>query len=224
MIIVPLKTHLAGEVDGYYEDVFLPEDAALEKTLQSMRDADMPMINVSALQGRFLKMLIEMSGAKRVLEIGTLAGYSAIWVARGLPDDSELVTLEIEKEYADIAAENIAGAKLDKKIKIVVGDAEHTMPQLSGPFDFIFIDADKLRNPLYLELSLKLSKPGTWIFADNVVRNGGILENPSKNEGVIGMRKFNEMVAADGRLEATAIQTIGAKGYDGFVLLKVKTL
>lgn len=209
-------------VDEYYEDVFGAFDPVLEKVLKSARDAGLPNIAVSPLQGKFLKMLVEMSGAKRVLEIGTLAGYSAIWMARGLPEGGELVTLEIEESYAALARENIKAAGL-KNVEVITGAALETMKNLPGAFDFIFIDADKLSNSMYLAQALKLSKAGTWIFADNVVRDGAILDPNSKNEGAVGIRHFNEMIAMEPRLEATAIQTVGAKGYDGFSLIRVKS-
>jgi predicted O-methyltransferase YrrM len=178
---------------------------------------DVPPHGVSPLQGRLLELLVRIAGARRVLELGTLAGYSAIWLARGLPPGGRVVTLEADPGYAEIARGNVAGLPVD----VVAGRALETLPGLEGPFDLIFIDADKGSNPAYLDWALRLSRPGTVIVADNVVRDGAVLGggDPSAR----GVRELAELVAADSRLSATVVQTVGAKGWDGFLLAVVGT-
>ena len=169
-------------------------------------------------------LLAQMQGAKTILEIGTLGGYSTIWLARTLPDDGKLITLEYEAHHAEVAAKNIARAGLSDKVTIIQGSARETLPTLTNhaPFDFIFIDADKPNNPFYYDWSVKLSRSGTMIFADNVVRDGEVANPDSTDEKVIGTQKMSELIAADERVEAMALQTVGAKGYDGFALIRVK--
>lgn len=209
-------------VDQYLEARYVPSDDALNATLSNTIEAGMAEINVAPNQGKMLMLFAMMSGAKRILEIGTLAGYSAIWMARALPDDGQLITLEYDPQYAEVAQKNIALAGLSNKVEIRVGLAVDKLEQMvasdEGPFDFIFIDADKPSNPQYLDYALKLSRPGTVIVGDNVVRNGAVTDASSSDPKVRGVRQFNDLIAANPRLTATAIQTVGSKGYDGFAL------
>ena len=212
-------------VDEYFVGLFLPTDSALEETLTRSAAANLPPISVAPNQGRLLELLARMQRARRILEIGTLGGYSTIWLARALPSDGSLVTLELEPVHAEVARKNIDRAGLGPLIDIRVGPATKTLQDLvdadTEPFDFIFIDADKEGYPKYLELSLHLSRPGTVIVADNVVRDGEVGNSTSRDERVQGVRAFLEMAAANDRIEGTAIQTVGSKGYDGFALLVV---
>lgn len=219
-----------GAVDDYIAAQLLANDETLDAVLAACETAGLPRGAISANQGKLLELLVRMHGARRVLEIGTLGGCSAIWLARGLPADGHIVTLEANARYADVARANIATVGLTPAIEIRVGPALQTIQELvaedSDPFDLIFIDADKQNNPGYLEWSLKLSRPGTLIVADNVVRSGAIVDaddgDPRLADGVVeGVRRFYELVAAEPRLTATAIQTVGAKGHDGFAFALV---
>ncbi|MDQ0325281.1 putative O-methyltransferase YrrM [Rhodopseudomonas julia] len=209
-------------VDTYLEATVVGSDERLQAALSANEAAGLPAIDVSPAQGKLLHLLARMAGAKRILEIGTLGGYSTIWLARALPDDGRLVSLEAAEEHAAVARANIARAGLAEKVEIRVAPALETLPHLveegDGPFDFIFIDADKPNNPAYLEWALKLSRSGTVIFGDNVVRDGQVTDPQSAQPGVVGTRRFLEMIGGEPRLSATAIQTVGAKGWDGFVL------
>jgi len=205
-------------VDRYFAELLVPNDPALEGALASSEAAGLPPIQVSPLQGKFLWLLAKVCGARSILEIGTLGGYSALWLARALPPGGRLVTLEVDPKHAEVALGNLARAGLADRVEIKVGRAVDTLPRLQGPFDLIFIDADKAGYPDYLRLSLGLSRPGTVIVADNVVRRGEVIDPDSADHGVKGVRKFNELGAAAPRLGATALQTVGAKGYDGFVV------
>lgn len=213
------------DVDEYFAGLFLPVDSALEETLDRSAAADLPPISVAPNQGKLLELLARMQRSRRILEIGTLGGYSTIWLARALPSDGRLVTLELEPLHAEVARKNIDRAGLGPLVDIRVGPANKSLQDLidedSEPFDFIFIDADKEGYPKYLELSLDLSRPGTVIVADNVVRDGEVANSTSTGERVQGVRAFLEMAAANDRIEGTAIQTVGSKGYDGFALLVV---
>jgi predicted O-methyltransferase YrrM len=213
------------DVDEYFAGLFLPVDSALEETLDRSAAADLPPISVAPNQGKLLELLARMQRSRRILEIGTLGGYSTIWLARALPSDGRLVTLELEPLHAEVARKNIDRAGLGPLVDIRVGPANKSLQDLidedSEPFDFIFIDADKEGYPKYLELSLDLSRPGTVIVADNVVRDGEVANSTSTGERVQGVRAFLEMAAANDRIEGTAIQTVGSKGYDGFALLLV---
>ncbi len=216
-------------VDRYICEQLLPEDAVLDAALQASDAAGLPPIAITPNQGRLMELLVRIHGARRILELGTLGGYSTIWLARALPPDGHLVTLEASSHYAEVAQANIAHAGLAGVVELRVGPALETLPELAAAgecFDLIFIDADKRNNPGYLEWSLKLSRPGTLIVADNVVRDGAILdadaEDPLGGRGSVqGIRRFYELLAAEPRLDATAIQTVGAKGYDGFALALV---
>jgi predicted O-methyltransferase YrrM len=212
-------------VDRYFSDLFAHSDSALDGALQASADAGLPSINVSQNQGKLLQMLARIRGAKKILEIGTLGGYSTIWLARALPKDGRLITLEADAKHAQVARANIARAGLSEIVDLRLGRAIETLPKLQaehlGPFDLVFIDADKPSTPDYFIWSLKLSRPGTVIIIDNVVREGRITDGESTDESVRGIRRVNEMIAAEKRVTATAIQTVGSKGYDGFAMVFV---
>jgi predicted O-methyltransferase YrrM len=212
-------------VDQYLTNLLVRPDAALEQALEASAAAELPSIAVSAPQGKLLHLLARLAGAKRILELGTLGGYSTIWLARALPPGGRLVTLEFEPKHAEVARRNITRAGLDGAVEVRVGPAVKTLQQMveegTEPFDLIFIDADKPEYPDYLTWSIKLSRPGTLIIADNVIRNGAVADAASTDPKVLGVRRFNEMVAAEPRLNATAIQTVGSKGYDGFTIALV---
>ncbi|SFJ13294.1 Predicted O-methyltransferase YrrM [Paenibacillus sp. UNC496MF] len=209
-------------VDEYIEDRLLPRDPALDEALDANRQADLPPIDVSAAQGKLLQLLARMAGAKRILEIGTLGGYSTIWMARALPEDGALVTLELDPRHAAVAVANAARAGLDRVVDVRVGPALEQLEQLdaegAAPFDLIFIDADKPNNPAYLTWALRFSRPGTVIVGDNVVREGAVIERHSTDPRVQGVRAFFDLLAQEPRISATAIQTVGSKGYDGFMI------
>jgi predicted O-methyltransferase YrrM len=213
------------DVDQYFVELFLPSDRALDEALRQSAAANLPAISVAPNQGKLLELLARMQRARRILEIGTLGGYSTISLARALPLDGNLVTLELESLHAQVARKNIDQANLGGLVDIRVGSAAATLQEMvdsnTEPFDFIFIDADKEGYPKYLELSLQLSRPGTVIVADNVVRDGEVTNSASTDERVQGVRAFLEMAASDDRIDGTAIQTVGSKGYDGFALLVV---
>lgn len=216
-----MSQELWSAVDRYITDLLVPPDAALEAALGASVDAGMPTIAVSANQGKLLMLMAQMVGTRRILEIGTLGGYSTIWLARGLAAGGRLITLEADPKHADVASSNIASAGLGDVVEVRVGKALDTLPLLEGPFDFVFIDADKLNYPGYLTWAVALSRSGTVIVADNVVRRGAVIDADSSDVNVQGVRRFNEMLAADARLSATAIQTVGSKGYDGFTIARV---
>jgi predicted O-methyltransferase YrrM len=226
-------THQAprGAVDDYVAARLIPEAAALEGVLAASADAGLPVGAIAASQGKLLELLARIRGARRILEIGTLGGYSAIWLARGLPADGRLITRELNARYAEVAQSNFAKLGLAHIIELRLGPALETLAQLvaenGDPFDLIFIDADKQNNPGYLDWSLRLARPGTVIVGDNVVRAGAILEpeaeDPRLGEGGIqGLRRFYEVLAGDPRLAATVIQTVTGKGHDGFALALVE--
>ncbi|MGD0465003.1 MAG: O-methyltransferase [Tepidisphaeraceae bacterium] len=212
-------------VDRYFTDLFVPPDPALDDALRAGVAADLPAINVSPSQGKLLMLLALVHGARNILEIGTLGGYSTIWLARALPKGGRLITLEAEKKHAEVARANIARAGLADVVEVIVGRALDTLPRLAakdvGPFDLIFIDADKPNNPDYFAWSLKLSRRGSLIIIDNVVRDGAVIDAASDDPDVRGVRRMNEMLAAERRVSATAIQTVGSKGYDGFAIALV---
>jgi predicted O-methyltransferase YrrM len=212
-------------VDDYISDLFIPPDPALDAALSASVAAGLPSIQVSAAQGKMLHLLARALGARRILEIGTLGGYSTIWLARALPPGGSLITLEAEPKHAEVAEANIARAGLAGAIDLRVGRAQETLPQLLAegrrPFDLIFIDADKPGYSAYLGWSLRLARPGTLIIADNVVRKGQVAEGAAGDANVEGIRSFNKALAAETRVSATEIQTVGSKGYDGFALAVV---
>ncbi|MFD5325385.1 O-methyltransferase [Streptomyces sp. NPDC127092] len=212
-------------VDHYFTDLLAPADEALTAALADSTAAGLPEIAVAANQGKLLHLLVATQGAKNVLEIGTLGGYSTIWLARALPADGRLVTLEYDPKHADVARGNLARAGLDKTVEVRVGPALDTLPLLeqegAGPFDFVFIDADKVNNPHYVSWALKLSRPGTLIVVDNVVRGGKVATEHPDDPSVTGTREMFDLVAAEPRLDATAVQTVGTKGYDGLLIARV---
>jgi predicted O-methyltransferase YrrM len=213
------------EVDRYITDLLVPPDPALDAALQVSSAAGLPPIAVSPNQGKLLHLLARVQGARKILEIGTLGGYSTIWLARALPAGGRLITLEFNPKYAEVARGNIARAGLAGVVELRLGHALDTLPQLAdegcGPFDLIFIDADKQTYPDYFAWSLKLSRRGTLIIADNVVRNGAVADAANTDLNVQGARRFNELLAAEPRVSATIIQTVGSKGYDGFAFAVV---
>ena len=212
-------------VDRYITDKLLPLDPSLEAALKASNDAGLPAISVSPNQGKLLHLLALSHGARNILEIGTLGGYSTIWLARALPAGGKLVTLEYEPKHAEVAQMNLARAGVADKVELRVGAALDTLPQLAvercGPFDFIFIDADKENYPGYWEWSLKLSRLGTLIIADNVVRKGEVVDPNSPDPRVQAVRRLHDLIATEPRVSATTIQTVGSKGYDGFTLALV---
>ena len=209
-------------MDKYFKNTLVSSDSVLNDALQDSEAAGLPRHNVAPNQGKLLQLLAKMMGAKRILEIGTLGGYSTIWLARSIPPDGCVITLEADSKHAEVALRNIARANLAHLVDVRVGRAIDTLSELvrkgSLPFDFIFIDADKPSNPDYLKLSLKLSHPGTVIIGDNVVRNGEVANSNSTNPKVQGIRKFCELLSTEPKLSSTAIQTVGNKGYDGFTI------
>jgi predicted O-methyltransferase YrrM len=214
-----------AEVDRYIEEKLIGEDAALEAALAANKAAGLPAIDVSPAQGKMLYLFARMAGARRILEIGTLGGYSTIWLARALPADGRLVTLEIDPHHAEVARGNLARADVADKVDIIVGPARQTLDRLvaegTDPFDLVFLDADKPSNPDYLRLSLELSRPGTVLVCDNVVREGEVANAGSRDPNVQGSRGLFDALAKAPRLSATAIQTVGSKKWDGFALAVV---
>jgi caffeoyl-CoA O-methyltransferase len=209
-------------VDDYISELFDQQDSSLAATEQSIQQYNIPSISISPNQGKFLQILAKLSSAKKILEIGTLAGYSTIWLARALPPNGKLITLEYESLHAEVAQKNIDRAGLSSLVDIRVGKGLDLLPQLAaegaGPFDMIFIDADKPPYKEYFDWALKLSRPGTLIVADNVVRDGKVLDSSSQDELVLGVKRFNEALAANPLVTATIIQTVGAKEHDGMAL------
>ncbi|MEH1873817.1 O-methyltransferase [Nostoc sp.] len=208
-------------VDHYFTDLLVPPDPALDAALQTSAAAGLPPHNVSPNQGKLLLLLAQIQGVRSILEIGTLGGYSTIWLARALPRKGRLITLEADPKHAEIARANIAYAGLSDIVDLRLGQALSTLPQIAAEghtFDLIFIDADKPNNPDYFTWALKLSRSGSLIIADNVVRNGAVIDATSSDPSVQGVRRFNELLASEPRVSATAIQTVGSKGYDGFAI------
>jgi len=212
-------------VDDYITDLFVPPDPVLDTAIQATSDAGMPLINVAPNQGKLLHILALAHGARSILEIGTLAGYSTIWLARALPAGGKLITLEGNPKHAAVARANIARAGLAEIVEVRVGKALDTLPQLAaeghGPFDLVFIDADKPNTAAYFAWALKLTRRGSLIIVDNVVRDGAVIDEGSADASVQGVRRFNAALAAEPRVSATAIQTVGSKGYDGMAIAVV---
>ncbi|MBS0374221.1 MAG: O-methyltransferase [Proteobacteria bacterium] len=212
-------------IDTYIEERLIPQDDALLAAITASRAAGLPPIAVSAAHGRFLQLIARVVGARRILEVGTLGGYSAIWLARGLVPGGSLVTLEIDPDHAEVARSNIARAGLAASVTVRTGPALESLPALAaaggGPFDLAFIDADKANNPNYVEWAVRLGRTGTLIVVDNVVREGAILDPSSRDDAVRGTRRTYELVGSHPRLVATAIQTVGTKGHDGFLMALV---
>ncbi len=212
-------------VDRYITDLFIPADPALDAALQATADAGMPPINVTPNQGRLLYILALAQGARAILEIGTLGGYSTIWLARAMPAGGRLITLEADSRHAAVARANIARAGLADTVEVRLGQALDTLPQLAaagyGPFDLVFIDADKPNTAAYFAWALKLTRRGSLIITDNVVRDGAVIDAASPDANVQGVRRFNAALAAEPRVTATVIQTVGSKGYDGLAFAVV---
>jgi predicted O-methyltransferase YrrM len=216
---------LWGEVDRYITATIPHNDAALDAAIAANHAAGLPTIDVSAPQGKLLHLLTMVTGARRVLEVGTLGGYSTIWLARALPADGRVVTLEYAAKHAEVARKNLDAAGVGSKVEIRVGAAADSLEQLAregvAPFDLIFIDADKKSNPVYVQSALKLARRGTVIIVDNVIREGKVVDANSDDADIQGTRAMFELVGKEPRLTATAIQTVGGKGYDGFVIAVV---
>ncbi len=221
-----MNQELFTAVDHYLDNLFAPPDEVLEAALRDSTAADLPEISVSPNQGQLLHTLALLCRAQKILEIGTLGGYSAIWLARALSAGGRLITLEYDPTHAEVARTNIDRAGLANQVEVRVGSALETLPQLEaeglGPFDMVFIDADKAPYVDYLEWSLRLTRPGSLIVADNVIRDGAVIDPDSTDPNVIGVQRFNTALAAEPRVTATALQTVGAKGYDGLALAVVR--
>jgi predicted O-methyltransferase YrrM len=221
----PITEPLWTSVDRYLGDLLAPSDDKLEAAVKANRKARLPAIDVSPLQGKFLQVLIQITQAKRVLEIGTLGGYSTIWMARALPKSGRIISLEFSPRHAEVARANLHCAGLLSRVEIRVGPALESLPVLkasgAGPFDLIFIDADKENNPHYLHWALKLSHRGTVIVVDNVARHGSVIESKSSEPDIVGTRRCLEMMASERRVSAVALQTVGVKGLDGFAMAVV---
>jgi predicted O-methyltransferase YrrM len=210
------------DVDRYFSGQLHLSDPVLDAAMQANAAAELPAIDVAPNQGKFLNLLARLTHSKKILEVGTLGGYSTIWLARALPPGGRLISLEFSPKHADVAASNIQRAGLSDRVEIRVGAALDSLPRIEkegvAPFDFIFIDADKPNNPGYLEWAVKLSRPGTLIIIDNVVRDGAISDSASTDPTILGTRKMFDLMSRDACLSSTALQTVGSKGYDGFAL------
>lgn len=214
-------------VDHYINGLLVPSDSVLDAALEASAAANLPVIQVSPPQGKLLHLLARLQGARNILEIGTLGGYSTIWLARALPPGGRVLTLEADAKHAEVARANFRRAGLASVIELRLGPALDSLPKVAaeglGPFDLIFIDADKFNMAEYFDWALKLSRRGSVIIADNVIRHGGVIDAASDNVDIRGVRRFNERLAAEPRVSATEIQTVGSKGYDGFALAVVLT-
>jgi len=214
-------------VEHYFDKVLVGQDSALEDALAAAAAEKLPAIQVSSVQGKMLHLLARILGARKILEIGTLGGYSTIWMARALPEGGRLITLEADPKHADVARKNFARAGVESKVELRLGKALDTLPKIAaeglGPFDLFFIDANKSNMPEYFEWSLKLARKGSVIVADNVVRGGAVLDADSKDADIQGVRRFLEMVGNEKRVSGTALQTVGTKDYDGFAMVLVNS-
>lgn len=217
-----MSEQLWRDVDTYFGGLLVGPDTALDAALESNAAAGLPAIDVSPALGKLLQLLASSIGARRILEVGTLGGYSTIWLARALPPDGRLVTCELDPKHVAVARENLARAGLDGIVEVVEGPAVETLASVAGPFDLVFIDADKPSTPEYFAHALRLGRPGTMIIVDNVVRRGSVIDAGSDDAAVRGTRRFAEMLAAEERVSATVIQTVGSKGHDGFALAVVR--
>ena len=221
-----VSTDIFTAVDRYIDSLFAAEDDALKAAIAGAQEAGLPPIQVSAGQGKLLYLLVKLVGARRILELGTLAGYSTIWLARALPDDGRLTTLEYDPRHATVAAANLTRAWLLDKVEIVVGAALETLPgvvdRADAPFDLVFLDADKVNYPNYLPHIMRGLRSGSLILADNIIRKGTVLSPPADDPSAAAARRFNAMIAADDRLEAIVLQQVGVKGHDGLAIARVK--
>ncbi|MFJ7072938.1 O-methyltransferase [Streptomyces sp. NPDC098781] len=219
------ESQLWDDVDEYFSAHLSPDDDILQAALRDSDAAGLPSIGVTAPQGKLLKLLAEIQGARSILEIGTLAGYSTIWLARALPADGRLISLEYSAKNAEVATRNIARAGLDRVVEVRIGPALESLPKLAdenpAPFDLVFIDADKVNNPHYIEWALRLTSTGSLIVLDNVVRGGRVADADADAPDVRGTRAAIELIGSHPRLSGTAVQTVGSKGYDGFALARV---
>jgi predicted O-methyltransferase YrrM len=219
------ESQLWDDVDEYFSAQLSPDDDTLLAALRDSEAAGLPNIGVTAPQGKFLQLLAEIQGARNILEIGTLAGYSTIWLARALPADGRLISLEYSAKNAEVATRNIARAGLDRIVEVRIGPALESLPKLAdenpAPFDLVFIDADKANNPNYVDWALRLTRTGSLIVVDNVVRGGRVVDAESDAPDVRGTRAAIELIGSHPRLTGTAVQTVGSKGYDGFALARV---
>jgi predicted O-methyltransferase YrrM len=224
-VVTGMAQKLWTEVERYFDERLLPADPLMEAALKASSSAGLPPINVTPSQGRLLWLLARVQGARKILEIGTLGGYSAIWLASALPVGGRLISLEVDPKNAKVASANIKRAGLADVVEVRLGRALDTLPKLAaereGPFDLTFIDADKPSNPDYFEWALRLSRPGSLIIVDNVVREGEVVDARSRDPNVMGVRRLAELLRAERRVSATAIQTVSSKGYDGFVVALV---
>jgi predicted O-methyltransferase YrrM len=219
-----MSQEIYSAVDQFVSETVVEEDAALRGAVEAAEAAGLPPIQVSPPQGKLLQLLVRLVGAKRILEFGTLGGYSAILMARALPDDGRLITLEAKPEYAEVARRSIERAGVGERVEVQVGPALEALPSLEGegPFDFVFIDADKINTPNYFAWALDHVRPGGLIIADNVVRDGTLADATAADEATRAQRQLHEMLAGEERVEATTIQTVGVKGYDGFLIALVE--
>jgi predicted O-methyltransferase YrrM len=212
-------------VDDYFDGVLVPSDPALDAALEASEAAGLPAIGVAPNQGKLLQLLARLQGARRILEIGTLGGYSTIWLARALPADGRLISLEVEPKHAEVARRNIENAGLAGVVDVRLGPALETLPKLAaedtGPFDLVFIDADKPSNADYFVWAVTLSRPGSLIVVDNVVRGGAVVDPADDDPRTLGVHRLNEVIAAEPRVSATTVQTVGRKGHDGFTMALV---
>ena len=213
-----------SQVDAWFSEMLAPEEPQLNFALSNNIKQGLPAHDVSALQGKMLSLFIQMSRAVRVLEIGTLGGYSTMWMAKALPQHGSVTTIEFNEHHAEVARQNISNAGLAERVMLHTGAALDVLPTLEAPFDLIFIDADKVNNPHYLEWAIRLSHIGTVIISDNTVRGGSVIDSGNDDPNVKGLRKFVQMISEDKRLDATAIQTVGEKGWDGFIMAIVKAI
>ncbi|MFD5522286.1 O-methyltransferase [Streptomyces sp. NPDC127066] len=220
------ESQLWNDVDDHFTNLLAPADEILAAALHDSDAAGLPPINVSPNHGKLLRLIAEIQGARRILEIGTLGGYSTIWMGRALPADGRLITLEYDPRHAEVARANLARAGLDRITEVRVGPALETLPKLADenpePFDLVFIDADKVNNPHYIEWAVRLTRPGSVIVLDNVVRGGAVIDGSSTDPSVLGTRAALELIASHPKLNGTALQTVGVKGYDGFALARVE--
>ncbi|KAB1989931.1 O-methyltransferase [Streptomyces triticiradicis] len=220
------ESQLWNDVDDHFTALLAPADEILTAALRDSDAAGLPPINVAPNQGKLLRLLAEIQGARRILEIGTLGGYSTIWLGRALPADGRLITLEYDPRHAEVARANLARAGLDEIAEVRVGPALESLPKLADenpePFDLVFIDADKVNNPHYVEWAVRLTRPGSVIVLDNVVRGGAVTDAASTDPSVRGTRAALELIASHPKLSGTAVQTVGTKGYDGFALARVQ--
>jgi predicted O-methyltransferase YrrM len=212
---------LWSAVEKYIGGKLVPKDPVLDAALKDSARAKLPSIQISAVEGRLLNLLVSALHARRILEIGTLGGYSTIWLARALPPDGQLVTIEVDPKHAAVASKNIERAGLANRVDVRVGPALDLLPSLEGPFDLCFIDADKENNAAYFDWALRLSRPGSLIIVDNVVREGAVIDARSTDAMIQGTRRLFDRVKAEPRVQATAIQTVGTKGYDGMMVILV---